>query len=70
MRKGYLINIGETSLCVNVKSSEILDKNVEDAQRKDNKDVSGVVERLALGGRMGAKSAFVDLKAEVESVHM
>lgn len=34
---------------------------------RDNKDVPGVVERLALGRRMGA---FVDLKVEVESVHM
>lgn len=39
-------------------------------ERITEKDVPGMVERLALRGRIGAESAFVDLKAEVENVHM
>lgn len=34
MNEERLFNIGETSLCVSVKSSEILEKNVEGALEK------------------------------------
>lgn len=48
--------MGETSLCVNVKSAEVLEKKFEDAQRKDNRKMPlGVVEGLALGGTVGAE---------------
>lgn len=56
--------VGETS-CLNAKSNAILEKEVEDTQRK----MSLGWEVQASGGRMGAEAgAFVGLKAEVEGV--
>lgn len=58
------VKVGETGLCLNAKSNDILEKEV-----KMHRDATGWWEGVALGGRVrGEVGAFVGLRAEVEGV--
>lgn len=66
MEEGLFIwvKVGEIGLCLNVKSNDILEKEV-----KMYRDVIGWWEGVVLGGRVrGEVGVFVGLRVEVEGV--